>query len=124
MSEIREMSDSELDRAIALEVMGWHMGGVYYCNDSGNTLDVEIVDWLPTEDPACAFKVIERMQALKCRYMLRGNFEGRNRHWCGFDDQEWADQNPPYQSGLCYSMKRAICEAALDVVRKRKANAT
>ena len=66
-----------------------------------------------SSDMSSAFKIIEKMMKLGYRYVLRGNFEGNGLHWCGFDQQEWADLNPLWQCKPCKSLPVAICRSAL-----------
>lgn len=69
-------------------------------------------------DISAAWEVVEKMMNKKYRYVFRGNFEGDGLHWAAFDQQEWADSNPPWQSNLCESLPLAICRAALLAVRE------
>ena len=66
-----------------------------------------------SSDISAAWMVVEKMMKLGYRYVLRGNFEGNGLHWCGFDQQEWADLNPLWQCKPCKSLPVAICRAAL-----------
>lgn len=74
-----------------------------------------IVNEIPhySTDIAAAWQVVEHLMRQDYRYVLRGNFEGNGLHWCGFDEEGWADLNPLWQSPLCESLPLAICRAAL-----------
>lgn len=50
------------------------------------------------------------------RYKLSGYFQGDDMHYCGFDEQIWADANPLY-SGKGDTPSLAICRAALKAVK-------
>jgi hypothetical protein len=70
-------------------------------------------------DISAAFEVVEKMMSLGYRYVMRGNYEGNGLHWVGFDLQEWADCNPPWQSPIVKSLPEAICKASLIAVMNK-----
>ena len=99
--EIMQLEGRELDVAVAQAIWEWK-------------LNPKLVG-LPfySSDISAAWMVVEKMMKLGYRYVLRGNFEGNGLHWCGFDQQEWADLNPLWQCKPCDSLPVAICRAAL-----------
>jgi hypothetical protein len=99
-----------LNRLVHLIVFGKSMSMVVSLDD--------IPDY--SRDMSYAFAVAEKLMSMGYRYVMRGNFEGNGLHWAGFDYQEWADQNPPFQSPLCKSLPEAICKAALIAVLKER----
>jgi hypothetical protein len=69
---------------------------------------------------SAAWEVVEKIMSMGYRYVFRGNFEGNGLHSVGFDEQDWADNNPLYKSQLCSSLPLAICKAALVAVMSKR----
>jgi hypothetical protein len=117
MKELSEMTDRELDRTVALEVMRWHRGGIYYCDEMGNTLDVEIVDWKPSENIAQAWRVVDRFleRDSGCLFSVGAPHEIFSSPRCQF----W-EAMIYRSSGYADSPAKAICLASLAAVRAGK----
>ena len=94
-----EMTDAELNAAVAQEVIGW---------DDDHIAFTLAHHWSPATDIAAAFEVVEEMRGRGWRFTMMGDEGGepfarfhRGTH-IGRSDKMWS---------------RAICEAALAAVR-------
>ncbi len=128
---------SELDRRVAIEVMGWELpeyiddetwddgpacaiDGLPYRHNEDHS-DME--PFSPSTDIADAWRVVERMRELGigCKvdlYPSKPRPGGKDRLWISDSEAMFVDP----ESGICYgrhidkSAPEAICEAALQAV--------
>jgi len=121
--EISSMTDRELDKLIAVEVMGlvpctneWHKepSGQFpcYADPLSPAMGGELENY--SSDIRDAWQVVERMRELERALKLwdRGN------HYCA----EFTDCGIPFSwYAPCVTAPRAICEAALQAVRSAHA---
>lgn len=129
--EIMEMKPGpEFDILITEMVMGWKRiapvswwkcGATFALKNAFGTIKCpkcQISSY--SQDIEAAWEVVEKMMSKEYRYVLKGNFRGNGKHWCGFDNQEWVDHNPLFQSPLCDTLPLAICKAALIAITQDK----
>ena len=120
-----EMTNAEMDAAVAVEVMGWTVGMSLKFSAHGNVAQVksylddgldfaaEVADWQPTTDLNQAFEVAKAMGILSMYLDLRQDAE----FWrAGFYNMtgnllSWSQDA---------SAARAICAAALAAKRGEK----
>lgn len=118
MKQPNEMTDDELNSAMAIEVKGWQIGGNMYIESLPHTYLEEpqyntvmgISGWYPTADLNQARECVEA-----CNYHIMVRYDPlRDSHkWtvCGHDSKRVADTDNP---------ARAICEAVLQAKRGEK----
>ena len=111
------------DAQVAREVLGW----TRVEHD-----DVGAVGVPPTEQKlrrrlrvstnnATALDVLLRYcRERSLRYVLRGLWEGRDEHWCGLDEDQWADPNPLW-SASGTTPADAITHALILAAREKEA---
>lgn len=109
MSDVHDMSDRELDMAVAEEVMGLKAAGKFRCFED------EAGKWMfapaYTTDVTQTERVMERM-AGDDRYYFILRREDVDSYWASFRISGWF-----YGWSECSNWKRAVCEAALLAVR-------
>ena len=115
MKTISEMTDEELNNAVAVEVMGWEYGDHFITGANSyrivgrkTTTYTKANNWYPTTDYNQVFQVVEKMDYFAVRRHKAGGYW---RCIC------------VYQDGLSIgaesaSAPRAICEAAVMAVRE------
>jgi hypothetical protein len=123
----------ELDAEIAEKVMGWTecFKGIEAVENADTTQEffAEIVTgknregkWerLPyfSTNLDDAWWVVSEMSIRGFRYVVRGYWEGENKHYAAFDDNYVADSNPLFKAGPCERPAEAICRAALKAVAR------
>src|SRR3990167_10065202 len=104
------MSDRELDRAIAEQVMGWrlsyeHDNTEWVSGNCGEKYECGLYDFAPTSDPAAMLQVIERMRELGFNMTICAVKEG---YAAAFTTALSITGERSYQPNLC----RAVCLAA------------
>ena len=115
MKTISEMTDEELNNAVAVEVMGWHeqyergYRAEWVGEHERDGEDVE--NWNPSTDIKQAFQVVEKMRSMGWSYVIG---DEADIYYCKFINlyitcSDEAD-----------TQQRAICHAALDAVRAKK----
>ena len=114
MKEISEMTNEELNYAVAVEVMGWSKesnehGQKIYTNADGYEY---VGNWLPTTHIFSAWQVVERMRKDKWWYEIYTEYTDPE-YFAKFGSGDW-----PVYSSSCETQQRAICEAALKAIRK------
>jgi len=117
-----DLTDRELDAAIAVEVMGWTVKTVHdpamgetfdnYVNTNG-TVVMNTDLWHPSYFISDAWQVVERMRELGWCFVLRDE----PAYVCVFYNEEGNRYKWSHASG---NAPRAICEAALAAVRNSK----
>lgn len=119
-----ELSDRELDAAVAKEVMGWvpdHDGGpvwLRYVEGVGAADTAWIGDFWPSTDPRAMMEVIGRMQGLGYRD-AQFSWEG-DKYNAFFANYPGNVSNQRSGSALHEKLPRAVAEAALLAVRAQK----
>jgi len=109
--KVSEMTNDELNYAVAVEVMGWKATGGYYTGDFD---DPAYGNWHPTESISDAWQVVEKMREKKFGFSLVAALT---------DDTNKNIWMAIFAFGLVVEHKsapRAICEAALAMVSKLK----
>ena len=115
-----DMTDTELDAAVAVEVMVWEwrqiVGGdsqPQFAWFNPATTSHTHRNWSPTTDIAAAFEAVERMRELGHMFIGR-HHDTKTQEWrCIF----WQEGYGQGTKKVCDSLPRAICEAALAAVR-------
>ena len=99
MKPVSEMTDTEIDEALAVDVKGWHLDDGLWRDEYGRLLyyDALPVKWHPTTNPDQAIECAESYCYRSVDYFLN----------CG----DMASENRKIAS------PRAICEAVLRAVR-------
>ena len=124
MKTISEMTDEELNNAVAVEVMGWYeqydalaWEWAYWSTEKDaevaeNTdFDFYLNEWNPCEDIRQAWQVVEKMRSMGWSYVV-GDEAGI--YYCKFINLYITC------SDEANTQQRAICQAALDAVRNKK----
>jgi len=124
---MNDMTDKELDEALALEVMGWHEGDTrcydiinrhffergFYFQDSG-ALVMPVNEWNPTKDKNQAFEVlskcIDRKRNAVIHYNIDINYASIYEYGARGAIGESKGKN----------LARAICEAVLTAKRGKE----
>lgn len=60
MADVVDMTDAELDAAVAERVMGWQPGGVEYRTDGTKVVWFKPEGWSPTTDANAMMEVVEK----------------------------------------------------------------
>jgi len=118
MTEISEMTNEELNNAVAVEVMGWkkyippgdEKFAKYVLNDNLE-LAHYCFSWKPAENNDAAWQVMEKMLKLGWSYVI-GDESGIR--YCKFINLYITC------STESDTQQRAICEAALNAIRENK----
>lgn len=129
MSDIADMTNRELNIAIAVEVMGWDKEKVdvviHDISDLNNiksysgltraeavTFDDTDSSFVPTRNIAQAWKVVERMR--NTGWLWFAEWDHRDP-WCMFRQDDFGTDG--WIACRAKTLPRAICEAALAAVR-------
>jgi len=120
MKEISEMTNEELNYAIAVDVMGWEYGDHFITGANSyrivgrkTTTYTKANNWYPTTDYNQVFQVVEKMRSMGWSYVIG---DEADIYYCKFINlyitcSDEAD-----------TQQRAICEAALAAVRGYEMN--
>jgi len=104
------------DHRVFMTFKEWEHAGRPLYNKSG-IKDVFVADIggnLPKYSSyiEAAWEVIEAMCKKHFRYEVGGNFMGLGHKYAAFDNEQWADNNPPSKA-FAETAPLAICRAAL-----------
>lgn len=123
MKPIPEMTDAELDEAMAVEVRGWMksippMVGLYQYPSSDGTHTV--YSWQPSTDLNQAWECADEMN--KRGWILELGYEYRGVRPNGLPMQyrAYADDDKQWLEALSESPARAVCEALLMAARSNR----
>ena len=115
---ISDMTDYELNEAIAFEVMGWHIDEFGYWMDANDEhtgyIAIEHPDmgWIPTADLNQAVRCVEGFAHITiCKFVYGSPL------WDVTIENSAYSSGWPVARGAC--LARAICEAALMAVRAK-----
>lgn len=128
MKPIPEMTDAELDVAMAVEVMGWHKADfdfpycmtAYATGKEGIDNIMCIDDFNPTSDLNQVWECADEMN--KRGWILELGYEYRGVRPNGLPMQyrAYADDDKQWFEALSESPARAMCEALLQAVREEQ----
>lgn len=122
MTDISNMTDEQLNEALAIEVMGWTEKERYYQSDGttykfyvyGDNKTCVKENWNPTHDLNQAFEVLDKWHSFSTCNISHAIYRNGEKYLVTLDCL-------PFQSVAQVkhkSLARAICEAVLTVVRK------
>lgn len=114
MKPIDEMTNAEMDEAVAVEVMGW---------DKEQVQEALMLDWAPSRRIAAAWQVVSALAERGWYISLEGPDDGK---WictirdpnCGKWDREGTYSKLLGEAWNAPSAALAICRAALKAVRE------
>ena len=108
MKPVSEMTDDEIDEALAVDVKGWHLEGTLW-KDKNDRVLCSHYNWHPTSNQNQAIELTEKMAFVTtCKVSSSGN------EWHVMVDK---DDDGKFCGSFNTSLSRAICEAVLMAVR-------
>jgi hypothetical protein len=124
-TEILKMpAGREIDALVAQMVFGWKYAAqlLFPPNDhpamiehwAANWDEHGNPNWLPhySENISRAWEIVDEMCKRQFRYEVGGNFMGLGHIYAAFDNEQWADGNPPSKA-FAETVPLAICRSAL-----------
>lgn len=113
MKQPNEMTNEELDEALAIEVMGWHIFG-YEWHELGGKYVMDVNDWHPTTDLNQTWECLEKFKGYEIlKSCYRKNYSVRV--W-----EEFGLVNRCAGTVVSDNLPRALCEAVLMAKRGEK----